>query len=246
MSLDHNISHVRLTSQHLGSAVFVAGRYALSMPASRSDSVDFEFIDHRRGAASKYSWLPPFDWTVAYENERWWDEPRHYYVGQPWFVQVLADGDEVARIELDDPGGIHPQYVEVPKLGAERLEIQFIEVAIAARGRNIGTKVVRAIELRHPARRLFAYSEEAHGFWASLGWERFDHPKESGSIGRCSSSRSSSAGAQRASRRRFAVGSRRNSEAFAGARRSCNRNRTVVGTCAGGCDGALWVRLDTC
>jgi len=25
--------------------------------------------------------------------------------------------------------------------------------------------------------RLFAYSEEAHGFWASLGWDRFDHPE---------------------------------------------------------------------
>jgi hypothetical protein len=96
------------------------------MPASRSDSVDFELIDHRHGADSKYSWLPPFDWTVVYENERWWDEPRHYYVGEPWFVQVLEDGDEVARVELDDPGGINPQYTGVPELGAERLEIQFI------------------------------------------------------------------------------------------------------------------------
>jgi hypothetical protein len=147
------------------------------MPASRSDSVDFELIDHRHGAASKYSWLPPFDWTVVYENERWWDEPRHYYVGEPWFVQVLEDGDEVARVELDDPGGINPQYTGVPELGAERLEIQFIEVAVAARGGNTGTRVVRALELRHPARRLFAYSEEAHRFWASLGWERFDHPE---------------------------------------------------------------------
>ncbi|MGY4869141.1 GNAT family N-acetyltransferase [Mycolicibacterium elephantis] len=139
--------------------------------------MDFEFIDHRRGTDSKYSWRPPLDWTVAYENERWWDEPRHYYVREPWFVQVLADGAEVARIELDDPGEINPQYLEVPKLGAERLEIQFIEVAIAARGRNIGTKVVHALELRHPTRRLFAYSEEAHRFWASVGWERFDHPE---------------------------------------------------------------------
>ncbi|WP_409431024.1 hypothetical protein ACJEIK_02995 [Mycobacterium sp. SMC-16] len=33
-----------------------------------------------------------------------------------------------------------------------------------------------ALRERHPNRRLFAYYEEAHGFWASLGWERFDHP----------------------------------------------------------------------
>lgn len=90
MWLARNHSREQLIYRHLGSAVYVARRYALSMPASRSESVDFEFIDHRRGAASKYPWLPPFDWTVAYENEGWWDEPRHYYVGEPWFVQVLV------------------------------------------------------------------------------------------------------------------------------------------------------------
>lgn len=36
--------------------------------------------------------------------------------------------------------------------------------------------MVSALRERHPNRRLFAYYEEAHGFWASLGWERFDHP----------------------------------------------------------------------
>jgi hypothetical protein len=136
-----------------------------------------QLIDHRRGPADRYSWLPPFDWSIAYENERWWDEPRHYYVGQPWFVQVLGDGAEVARVELDDPGGINPEYAGVPTLGPERLEIQFIEVATAARGRRVGTGVVHALEDRHANRRLFAYSEEAHRFWASLGWDRFDHPE---------------------------------------------------------------------
>lgn len=69
------------------------------------------------------------------------------------------------------------QYLGVPKLGPERLEIQFFEVATAARGRGVGTRAVRALEARHPDRRLFAYSEESNGFWASLGWERFDHPE---------------------------------------------------------------------
>jgi ribosomal protein S18 acetylase RimI-like enzyme len=136
-----------------------------------------QLVDHRRGAASKYSWLPPFEWSITYENERWWDEPRSYYVGEPWFVQALEDGVEVARVELDDLGGINPQYAEVPRLGPERLEIQFIEVSTAARGRSVGTQVVRALEETLPGRRLFAYSEEAHGFWVSLGWERFDHPE---------------------------------------------------------------------
>ena len=51
-------------------------------------------------------------------------------------MQVVGDGVEVARVEFDDPGDINPEYTGVPKLGAERLEIQFIEVATAARGRK--------------------------------------------------------------------------------------------------------------
>ncbi|MGW5456245.1 GNAT family N-acetyltransferase [Nocardia sp. NPDC003979] len=136
-----------------------------------------QFIDLRRGNASKYSWIPPFDRTVVYENEHWWDTASPYSEESPWYVQVLEDSVEVARVELDDPGGINPEYAGVPALGLERLEIQFIEVAAEARGRGIGTQAVRALENRHSDRRLFAYSEEANEFWASLGWRRFDHPE---------------------------------------------------------------------
>lgn len=135
--------------------------------------VELELVDLCRGGANRYSWRPPFDGALAYENEHWWDRPIYH---DPWYVQVLENATEVARAELDDPGGINPEYVGVPELGPERLEIQFIEVAAAARGRGIGTRVVRALEERHGDRRLFAYSEQAHGFWASLGWDRFDHP----------------------------------------------------------------------
>ena len=41
-----------------------------------------DLVDHHRGSADKYSWMPPFDWSIAYENERWWDEVR-YYVEDP-------------------------------------------------------------------------------------------------------------------------------------------------------------------
>lgn len=88
----------------------------------------------------------------------------------------MEDDVEVARVEIDDPGGINPAYTGVPDLDPERLEIQFIEVADAAHRRGVGTHVVYALQERHPDRRLFAYSEEADDFWASLGWERFDHP----------------------------------------------------------------------
>lgn len=67
-----------------------------------------EFVDLHRGGASKYSWIPPFDRTVDYENEHWWDRTSPYG-DSPWYVQVLEDDVEVARVELDDPGGINPE-----------------------------------------------------------------------------------------------------------------------------------------
>jgi hypothetical protein len=137
--------------------------------------VILDFADLRRGTANRYSWIPPFDPSVAYENEHWWDGAP-YGNDDPWYVQVLVDGLEVARIELDDDGGINPAYANVPAIGSERLEIQFIEVATAARDLSVGTRVVHGLMERHPDRRLMAYSEEADRFWASLGWERFDHP----------------------------------------------------------------------
>ncbi|AHD23990.1 GNAT family acetyltransferase (plasmid) [Rhodococcus pyridinivorans SB3094] len=135
-----------------------------------------ELTDLRRGTADRYSWYPPFDRTVAYQNEHWWNS-GWVYEDSPWYVQVLEGAVEVARVELDDPGGINPEYAGVSELGPEQLEIQLIEVATAAQGRSIGTDIVRALEKRHPDRRFFAYSEGAHRFWTSLGWERFDHPE---------------------------------------------------------------------
>ncbi|CQD24780.1 acetyltransferase, gnat family protein [Mycobacterium lentiflavum] len=129
-------------------------------------------VDLRRGGVDRHSWTPPFDSSITYENEHWWDGVR-YFVDDPWFVQLLEDGVEVARVELDDPGGINPDCADVPNLGDERLEIQFVEVASAAHARGVGTRVVRALEDRHPGRRLFAYSEDADHFWVSVGWEPF-------------------------------------------------------------------------
>jgi hypothetical protein len=136
--------------------------------------VKLDFVDLRRGSADRYSWIPPFDWSVAYQNEQWWDDVR-YYVDDPWFVQVLEDGVEVARVELDEDVEIE-HYPYVPTIGTGRLEIQLIEVAAGARSRGVGSRVAQGLTARHPDRRLLAYSEQADGFWASLGWERFDHP----------------------------------------------------------------------
>lgn len=139
-----------------------------------------ELIDFRRGPTDDRSWAPPFDWSVDYEHPHWWNRQL---TDEPWFVQVSEDGVEVARVELDDSGGINPTYTDVPELGPERLEIQFIEVATAVRGRKVGTEVVQMLAERHQDRRLFAYSEDADRFWTQLGWEPFYDPGP-GPVGR--------------------------------------------------------------
>lgn len=133
-----------------------------------------ELVDLRPRPWDNRWWVPPFAENVTYEHPHWWNrQPGE----DPWFVQVLDQtGTEVARVEFDDPGGINPEYANVPNLGDERLEIQFIEVATGARGHGVGRRVVRSLMEQHPDRRLFAYSEGADLFWASLGWEPFEHP----------------------------------------------------------------------
>lgn len=128
-----------------------------------------QLIDLRPGSADDRLWTPPFDWAVEYEHPRWWNRQLG---DDPWFVQAVENGAEVGRLELDDPGCINPYYEGVPELGDERLEIQYIEVATAARGRGIGGQVVRRLADRHPDRRLFAYSVDADWFWERLGWKK--------------------------------------------------------------------------
>ncbi len=135
-----------------------------------------EFLEVRPPAAHSRSWTP-FATSEGYEHPHWWNNAGGT-TGDPWFVRVLEDGIEVARVQLDDPGGISPAYTNAPTLGPERLEIQFIEVTTAARRRKVATRVVHGLTKHHPHRRLFAYSSEsADCFWGSLaGWRRFDHP----------------------------------------------------------------------
>ena len=131
----------------------------------------FEFVDLRRGAANRYSWIPPFDESQRYDHDRWWDEVRELD-DDPWYVQVLGGRTEVARIKLGDSIEID-HYAGVPNVGPEGLEIEFFEVATEARAKGVGTQVIQLFARRHPDRRLLAYSERADGFWASLGWSSF-------------------------------------------------------------------------
>ena len=75
-------------------SVFMRARAAVSTRPQASP-MTLDLVDHHRGSADKYSWTPPSDWSIAYENERWWDGVR-YYMEDPWFVQVVENGVEVA------------------------------------------------------------------------------------------------------------------------------------------------------
>lgn len=90
-----------------------------------------------------------------------------------WYA-VRDGGEQVARLELDLKP--HRSYWEgsdypLPMDGPDVIEIQFIDVRLAHRGRGIGTAIVHWVAEQYPQRQMLALSEEADGFWQSLGWE---------------------------------------------------------------------------
>lgn len=132
----------------------------------------------------KKSWTP-FPSSEDYEHPDWWSDASGA-VGDPWFVEIREHGVQVARVQLDERGGINPEYAGAPAIdSSELLEIQNIEVAASARRRKVATRVVRALAERHPERRLMAYSKDADSdeFWNSLCWEAF-HYSQRGLTGR--------------------------------------------------------------
>jgi hypothetical protein len=126
---------------------------------------------HRGPTDDRHAWTP---FAPSNEfNRDWWDSPP-YRTKDPHYVRADQEGVEVARLELDhDFQG--SQHVGAPKLGASALEIQFMEVAATRQRQGIGATVVRLLQAEYPDRRLLALSQDADGFWASMGWERFDH-----------------------------------------------------------------------
>lgn len=123
--------------------------------------------------------------SEGYEHLDWWRDAGGA-VGDPWFVEVLEDGVEVARVQLDERGCVNPKYAGTPDINSDDLlEIQYIEVHTATRRRKVATRTVLALAERNPERRLVAYSMDADsdGFWNSLGWEPYVY-SERGLTGR--------------------------------------------------------------
>ena len=140
------------------------------MTTGRNWDHELDLVTVQRGGRSKYA--PPFDEHDGFTDD-WWnrpmgDEPKYR------FIQVLSDGVEVARVELDEK--VYTAHYEgAPNLGDTALEIQFIEVSDKYRRQGIGAAVVHRLAALYVDRRLVAYSKAADRFWPSLGWQRYDH-----------------------------------------------------------------------
>ena len=124
------------------------------------------------GRDCKLIWWP-FEATAGF-NPAWWCRAAHLNGPIPRYFSVVDGKVEVARIELEED--VDLAHYGAPELREYALEIQFIEVHDHHRGRGIGREVVRLISKQNPGKSLVALSEDADGFWSSLGWERIDHP----------------------------------------------------------------------
>lgn len=133
------------------------------------------FVERRRGRSDRYSWIP-FESSGSF-NPDWWDRPP-YGDDDPWYVQVLRNGDEVGRVKFDDRKLSLRGYGVSRQVAANALEIGFFEVSDTCRREGIGTAIVRGLEAQYPDRTLVAFSMEADDFWGSLGWQRHDHLTE--------------------------------------------------------------------
>ena len=86
-------------------------------------------------------------------------------------LRAFEDGSEIARIELNPSFSID-HYANVPASGPDVVEISFFEVHDRHRYRGIGTMAIGLMQALFPHRRFVAFSEDADGFWASLGWSQ--------------------------------------------------------------------------
>lgn len=113
----------------------------------------------------------------GYEFANFWVE-EIYGSGAPddgyqRFLAINEDEEQVALVELDLAAkreGFQTNHL-LPLTGAPVLEIQFIDVREKFRGQGVGKSVISELEKMFPGRKLMALSEDADGFWRSLGWE---------------------------------------------------------------------------
>lgn len=132
--------------------------------------MDLELVELRRNpGAGSYEQSPFDDDDVNGFEPTWWI--KRWDEGF-WFIRVIRGLNEVARVELEQCNGAEYARGDLRRMSMI-IEISFIEVAAQWRCKGIGTAVVRALETRYSHQTLVAFSEDADGFWSSLGWTAF-------------------------------------------------------------------------
>lgn len=121
----------------------------------------------------------PFSDHEGFTKDWWngdvWDDGP----GEIVFVSVRIGEAAVARAQLTlgkEPPNTYPGRTGPGPFAA----IEYFEVVEGSRGKGIGRRAVAAIAAAFPGYRLRAMSEDADGFWASLGWGVFQHESEAG------------------------------------------------------------------
>ncbi|WP_017197444.1 GNAT family N-acetyltransferase [Arthrobacter sp. M2012083] len=123
------------------------------------------------------SFYKPFEKIEGFDEYWWHDVILADQRSQTHFVSMHVAGEEVIRAELTlrkNPPGTYPGWTGPGPFAA----IEFFEVAERHRGKGLGTQAVFSVGTLFPGFRLHALSEEADGFWASLGWARYSHFEE--------------------------------------------------------------------
>ena len=108
-----------------------------------------------------------------YEFNQHWLGTYRLSEDHEWY-EVRDGGEQVALLELDLKP--HRNYwrdsvYPLPMDGPDVIEIQFIDVRLAHRGRGIGKEIVHWVAEQYPQRQLLALAEASDGFWQSLGWD---------------------------------------------------------------------------
>lgn len=108
-------------------------------------------------------------------TQHWWNAvPYQYDEGGIEYFSFTIDGEEVGRAQVllgKSPGSMYL----VPRVAGRYVEIAFFEVSLFHQKRDLGTRAIEALVSRYPDFGVLAYSEEADGFWDSLGWTRYEH-----------------------------------------------------------------------
>lgn len=130
---------------------------------------------HAHFVPQQLDYISPFDEGTPGFRHQWWVDGFAHPRNSDHRPYSFTDetGEEVAWALLRARAG----FVDVEDAGvslpSDAVAVDRIEVRtdLIYPRRGIGTRVVRKLELLHPVRTLYAFSEGADDFWRSTGWK---------------------------------------------------------------------------